>query len=442
MEQRVRELQNDDIQDARNAYIAQSGGYGNEDTFGEAIGYGMQTETNRRKELGQRRAEAKQAYLASIAAMQENGASQAEMDAAYAAYLAREQAFNDEEAAILAERDEIFANSWAGLAKREGDGAEVLAEISDLLSMGQYLQGIMDNGGLTDADIATIFTPENVEKYFASYAEMINAIPEWGRGSWNNIWDNIVQSWLTHLGSQVEDVQSENSDALEPYNNAIQAMIDQGVDMESLDWSAMDGKLQAAMLLHLLGDDENGGVEAWDSELGQKILDAMQGAVDALEAPEVDAAGWTETTGNAIPQAMLQGAPATYAQAQEIADNAASTLSQASVNGSAWQGAAAGIGDDINAGGSAAVAAAWNLRREIEAILAGTNTRIILPDIGGEPGPGEPGDTTSPGQTGNDNSVTVYVGTANMGNRTSLEGFARELSALQSSKLAGLGNMG
>ena len=219
-------------------------------------------------------------------------------------------------------------------------------------------------------------------------------------------------------------------------------MIDKDVDFDSLDWSAMDGTLQAAMLLHLLGDDKDGGVEAWDSELGQKILDAMQGAVDALEAPEADTTGWTETTGNAIPQAMLQGAPATYAQAQEIADNAASALSQASVNGSAWQGAAAGIGDDINAGGSAAVAAAWNLRREIEAILAGTNTRIILPDIGGEPGPGEPGDTTSPGQTGNDNSVTVYVGTANMGNRTSLEGFARELSALQSSKLAGLGNLG
>lgn len=442
VEQRVRELQDDDIQDARNAYIAQSSGYGNEDTFGEAIGYGKQTETNRRKELGQRRDEAEQAYLASIAAMQENGASQAEMDAAYAAYLAREQAFNDEEAAILAERDEIFANSWAGLAKREGDGAEVLAEISDLLSMGQYLQGIMDNGGLTDADIATIFTPENVEKYFASYAEMINAIPEWGRGSWNNIWDNIVQSWLTHLGSQVEDVQSENSDALEPFNNAIQTMIDKDVDFDSLDWSAMDGTLQAAMLLHLLGDDKDGGVEAWDSELGQKILDAMQGTVDALEAPEMDAAGWTETTGNAIPQAMLQGAPATYAQAQEIADNAASALSQASVNGSAWQGAAAGIGDSITAGGAASIAAAWNLRREIEAILAGTGTTIVLPGTGGGPSPENGDGPVNTDLAGNDNSVTVYVGTANMGNRTSMEGFAAELAALQRSKLAGLGNLG
>lgn len=445
VEQRVRELQNDDIQDARNAYIAQSGGYGNEDTFGEAIGYGKQTETNRRKELGQRRDEAEQAYLASIAAMQENGASQAEMDEAYAAYLAREQAFNEEEAAILAERDEIFANSWKGVAKQYPEGEKVLEDMGDLISMGQMVQEAMNRGGLTDEEITTIFSPENVEKYFSGYADMINDAmegPAWARTSINGVWDNIAASWLKNLGKQLGDMETENGDALEPFSNAIQAMIAKGVDFDSLDWSAMDGSMQAAMLLHLLGDDENGGVEAWDSELGQKILDAMQGAVDALEAPEVDAAGWTETTGNAIPQAMLQGAPATYAQAQEIADNAASTLSQASVNGSAWQGAAAGIGDDINAGGAAAVAAAWNLRREIEAVLAGTNTRIILPDIGGEPGPGEPGDTTSPGQTGNDNSVTVYVGTANMGNRTSLEGFARELSALQSSKLAGLGNMG
>ena len=445
VEQRVRELQDDDIQDARNAYIAQSSGYGNEDTFGEAIGYGKQTETNRRKELGQRRDEAKQAYLASIAAMQENGASQAEMDEAYAAYLAREQAFNDEEAAILAERDEIFANSWKGVAKQYPEGEKVLEDMGDLIDMGQMVQEAMNRGGLTDEEITTFFSPENVEKYFSGYADMINSAmegPAWARTSINGVWDSIAASWLKNLGNQLGDMETENGDALEPFSNAIQAMIDKGVDMESLDWSAMDGSMQTAMLLHLLGDDENGGVEAWNSELGQKILDAMQGAVDALEAPEVDAAGWTETTGNAIPQAMLQGAPATYAQAQEIADNAASALSQASVNGSAWQGAAAGIGDDINAGGAAAVAAAWNLRREIEAVLAGTNTRIILPDIGGGPGPGEPGDTTSPGQTGNDNSVTVYVGTANMGNRTSLEGFARELSALQSSKLAGLGNMG
>lgn len=449
VEQRVRELQNDDIQDARNAYIAQSGGYGNEDTFGEAIGYGKQTETNRRKELGQRRDEAKQAYLASIAAMQENGASQAEMDEAYAAYLAREQAFNDEEAAILAERDEIFANSWAGLAKREGDGAEVLAEIAEMLSFAQLLQDTSDKGEFTDEDILKIFTPENIEKYFDGYPGIQGLSPEelldMGRrfDIPNSMYfDDLARQWLNGLGPRLSAMEDENGDALEPFNNAIQAMIDKGVDFDSLDWGAMDGSMQAAMLLHLLGGDENGGVEAWDSELGQKILDAMQGAVDALEAPEVDAAGWTETTGNAIPQAMLQGAPATYAQAQEIADNAASTLSQASVNGSAWQGAAAGIGDSITAGGAGSIAAAWNLRREIEAILAGTNTRIILPDIGGEPGPGEPGDTTSPGQTGNDNSVTVYVGTANMGNRTSVEGFARELSALQSSKLAGLGNMG
>lgn len=445
VEQRVRELQNDDIQDARNAYIAQSSGYGNEDTFGEAIGYGKQTETNRRKELGQRRDEAKQAYLASIAAMQENGASQAEMDEAYAAYLAREQAFNDEEAAILAERDEIFANSWKGVAKQYPEGEKVLEDMGDLISMGQMVQEAMNRGGLTDEEITTFFSPENVEKYFSGYADMINDAmegPAWARTSINGVWDSIAASWLKNLGEQLGDMETENGDALEPFSNAIQAMIAKGVDFDSLDWSAMDGSMQAAMLLHLLGDDKDGGVEAWDSELGQKILDAMQGAVDALEAPEVDAAGWTETTGNAIPQAMLQGAPATYAQAQEIADNAASALSQASVNGSAWQGAAAGIGDSITAGGAGSIAAAWNLRREIEAILAGTNTRIILPDIGGEPGPGEPGDTTSPGQTGNDNSVTVYVGTANMGNRTSVEGFARELSALQSSKLAGLGNMG
>ena len=233
----------------------------------------------------------------------------------------------------------------------------------------------------------------------------------------------------------------ENGDALEPFTNAIKTMIDKGVDFDSLDWSAMDGSMQAAMLLHLLGDDKDGGVEAWDSELGQKILDAMQGAVDALEAPEVDAAGWTETTGNAIPQAMLQGAPATYAQAQEIADNAASTLSQASVNGSAWQGAAAGIGDSITAGGASSIAAAWNLRREIEAILAGTGTTIVLPGTGGGPSPENGDGPVTPAFTA-DNRVNVYVHNANLGNRTTVEGFAAEISAMQRSKLAGLGNLG
>lgn len=442
VEQRVRELQDDDIQDARNAYIAQSSGYGNEDTFGEAIGYGKQTETNRRKELGQRRDEAKQAYLASIAAMQENGASQAEMDAAYEAYQAREQAFNDEEAAILAERDEIFANSWKGVAKQYPEGEKVLEDMGDLIDMAQYMQNILDNGGLTDEDIANIFTPENAAKYFGDFADMINAIPEWARTSRNTIWNEIATNWLKNLGTQLGDMETENGDALEPFSNAIQAMIDKGVDLDSLDWSAMDGSMQAAMLLHLLGDDENGGVEAWDSELGQKILDAMQGAVDALEAPEMDAAGWTETTGNAIPQAMLQGAPATYAHAKEIADNAASTLSQASVNGSAWQGAAAGIGDSITAGGAGSIAAAWNLRREIEAILAGTGTTIVLPGTGGGPSPENGDGPANTDLAGNDNRVTVYVGTANMGNRTSMEGFAAELAALQRSKLAGLGNLG
>ena len=207
---RVRELQNDDIQDARDAYIAQSGGYGNEDTFGEAIGYGKQTETNRRKELGQRRDEAKQAYLASIAAMQENGASQAEMDAAYEAYLAREQAFNDEEAAILAERDEIFANSWAGLAKREGDGAEVLAEIAEMLSFAQLLQDASDKGEFTDEDILKIFTPENLEKYFDGYPGVQEISPEelldMGRrfGIPNSMYyGDIAWQWLNGLGSRL-----------------------------------------------------------------------------------------------------------------------------------------------------------------------------------------------------------------------------------------------
>lgn len=449
LDQQIREMQDDNIQNARYAYMAQSGGYGNEDTFGEAIGYGMQTETNRRKELGQRRDEAERAYLASIAAMQENGASQAEMDAAYAAYLAREQAFNDEEAAILAERDEIFANSWNGVAKQNQEGAKVLEDMAEMLSLGQLIQDAADKGEFTDEDILKIFTPENIEKYFDEFAGIQGLSPEelldMGPylGTTNELfYGDIALRWLERLGPKLSAMADENGDALEPFSNAIQTMIDKGIDFDSLDWNAMDGTLRSAMMLHLLGDDENGGVAAWEGDLAQKILDAMRGAVDALETPEMDTTSWTNAAGNDIAQAMLLGAPLSYAQAENIRDTVAAELSQANVDGGAWEGAAAGIGDNITAGGIAAIAAAWNLRREIEAILAGTNTGFVLPGAGGGPSLENGDGPVNPDFMGNDNSVTVYVGTANMGDRTSMEGFAAELAALQRSKLTGLGNLG
>lgn len=448
LDQQIREMQDDNIQNARYAYMAQSGGYGNEDTFGEAVGYGMQTETNRRKELGQRRDEAERAYLASIAAMQENGASQAEMDAAYAAYLAREQAFNDEEAAILAERDEIFANSWNGVAKQNQEGAKVLEDMAGMLSLGQLIQGAADKGEFTDEDILRIFTPENIEKYFDGYSGIQGLSPEelldMGRrlGVPNSmVFGEIAMEWLKGLGPKLSAMADENGDALEPFSNAIQTMIDKGIDFDSLDWNVMDGTLQSAMMLHLLGDDENGGVNAWESELAQEILDAVQGAVDALETPEMDTTSWTNAAGNDIAQAMLQGAPLSYAQAETIRGTVAAELSQANVDSSAWEGAAAGIGDNITAGGIAAIAAAWNLRREIEAILAGTNTGFVLPGAGGGASPENGDGPVNPDFTA-DNSVNVYVQTANMGDRISMEGFAAELAALQRSKLTGLGNLG
>lgn len=440
-EQRVRELQDEDVQNAQNAYLAQKSGHGDEEIFGEAVGYAMQTKSNKLKDLGRRREEEQNAYTQTNALLMEEGASQEELDALYEAHLARERAFNEEEAAILAERDQIFSDIWAGLSKQYSEGGKVLTEIDDLLVMAQYMQNILDNGGLTDEDIANIFTPENAAKYFGDFADMINAIPEWARTSRNAIWDDIATNWLKNLGWQVEGMMEENGGVLEPFLSSIDAMLEQGVDLESLDWSSVDGALRTAMLLHLLGDEETGGTEAWNSEMGQEILAAIQGAVDALETPEADTTPWTETTESAIPQAMLQGAPATYAQAQEIAGNAATELSQAGVDGSAWQAAAAGIGDDITAGGASAIAAAWNLRREIEAILAGTNTGFVLPGAGGGPSLENGDGPVTPDFTA-DNSVNVYVQTANMGDRTSMEGFAAELAALQRSKLTGLGNLG
>mgnify|MGYP001659439024 FL=1 len=104
-------------------------------------------------------------------------------------------------------------------------------------------------------------------------------------------------------------------------------------------------------------------------------------------------------------------------------------------------GAAAGIGDSITAGGASSIAAAWNLRREIEAILAGTGTTIVLPGTGGGPSPENGDGPVTPAFTA-DNRVNVYVHNANLGNRTTVEGFAAEISAMQRSKLAGLGNLG
>lgn len=448
LDQQIREMQDDNIQNARYAYMAQSGGYGNQDTFGVSIGYGMQTETRLREELGKRREKAQQDYWAQYAALQASGAAQAEMDAAYKAYQAREEAFNQEEAAILAERDEIIANSWNGVAKQNQEGAKVLEDMAGMLSLGQLIQGAADKGEFTDEDILKIFTPENIKKYFDEFAGIQGLSPEelldMGPylGTTNELfYGDIALRWLEGLGSKLSAMTDENGDALEPFSNAIQTMIDKGIDFDSLDWNAMDGTLQSAMMLHLLGDDENGGVNAWESELAQEILDAMQGAVDALETPEMDTTGWTNAAGVDIATAMLQGAPQSYAQAETIRETVAAELSQASVNTGAWEGAAAGIGDDITAGGASAIAAAWNLRREIEAILAGTNTGFVLPGAGGGPSLENGDGPVTPDFTA-DNSVNVYVQTANMGDRISMEGFAAELAALQRSKLTGLGNLG
>ena len=83
---------------------------------------------------------------------------------------------------------------------------------------------------------------ENIEKYFDGYPGIQGLSPEelldMGRrfDIPNSMYfDDLARQWLNGLGPRLSAMEDENGDALEPFNNAIQTMIDKGVDFDSLE---------------------------------------------------------------------------------------------------------------------------------------------------------------------------------------------------------------
>ncbi len=414
---RVNELGDETNDEGKQAFEVQKTGHGTPTTFAASLGYGAgqaETGAQRAEELRKQAEEAHQAAV--LAAQSEEELAKA--DAAYQAALKRA-----DEIAQAGEktRDEIFAESWKGLEKSNQEGAQALEEASRLLSLAAAVTAWFNAPDDQTANQARnkVFTKENLEKYFRDALEA-GLTPE-NLDTTDLPLASYALAFLDGLDEALTAALEGHEDALSPFMTAIQGMLDAGIDPESLDWSAFSKSLRGAMLLHLVDDDQNGGLGALELPLAVKISLVYEAPEGGETGPKIDRDG-----------------PLPAAEA--LRDKITAVLSDGSADGAAWQKAAGGIGDAIEEGGASALLSAMALRRQVEAILSGTNTHIALPGAGGggfSPSPIEAG--RGPLNPALQSDVNVYVTNANFGSRKNVEGFAAELSALQRSKLAGLG---
>lgn len=428
LEQRVREMQGENIEKARKAYITQKEGYGDAETFGTAIGYGAEKYANAKADVAQRKEEAGEARDAAIAAAEEAGASQAAFDAARRTYADAIAALDAEAAQVEADRDQIWEDSWAGLAKQNEEGAQALEEAARLAALGGKIrERLLSGEGFSEADLQSIFTTDNIARYFSDtpLAGMTGA-EALASGLPLGVY---AQRLMENLGTELQKLLTDNEGALSPFSSALQAMLDQGIDLEGLDWSQVDGSLRDTMLLHLMQTD---GEAALDSNVGKMLLDGLQGAMEAAESAGENAAG-------AMDRGLQTGGAKAVLTAEQLVRSVATGLGAPGADMSGWTEEVNSIRKAILAGKPMLIAEAQRLREEIEGILQGT--QLTVPGLGG--GFGSLGNGNGPVNPvySNDNSVNVYVNTAHLGSRQSVQGFAAELAALNRSTRAGLGTV-
>ena len=238
-----------------------------------------------------------------------------------------------------------------------------------------------------------------------------------------------AQRLMENLGTELQKLLTDNEGALSPFTSALQAMLDQGIDLEGLDWSQVDGSLRDTMLLHLMQTD---GEAALGSDVGKMLLDGLQGAMEAAESAGENAAG-------AMDRGLQTGGAKAVLTAEQLVSSVATGLGAPGADMSGWTEEINSIRKAILAGKPMLIAEAQRLREEIEGILQGT--QLTVPGLGG--GFGSLGNGNGPVNPvySNDNSVNVYVNTAHLGSRQSVQGFAAELAALNRSTRAGLGTV-
>lgn len=221
-----------------------------------------------------------------------------------------------------------------------------------------------------------------------------------------------AQRLMENLGTELQKLLTDNEGALSPFTSALQAMLDQGIDLEGLDWSQVDGSLRDTMLLHLMQTD---GEAALDSDVGKTLLDGLQGAMEAAESAGENAAG-------AMDRGLQTGGAKAVLTAEQLVSSVATGLGAPGADMSGWTEEVNSIRKAILAGKPMLIAEAQRLREEIEGILQGT--QLTVPGLGG--GFGSLGNGNGPVNPvySNDNSVNVYVNTAHLGSRQSVQGFA------------------
>ena len=429
---RVNELSNDTNENGKQAYEAQKTGHGTQATYTASVGYGAgqaETATQRAEEL---RKQAEAAHTAAVNAAKGSEEALKKADADYEAALKQAEAI---EQAGQKTRDEIWAESWKGLEKSNQEGAQALEEANRLISLAAMINQLWENPDGPDAPKLRekIFTPENLERYFQT--ALANGLtPEYFDPT-NPTFDKYLNDFFFRLDENLAAALEGKEGELSPFATALQGILDEGIDPESLDWSAFSESLRGAMLLHLVDDDQNGGLGALEMPLVIKISLAEAEPEEGQPSPEKvkDAAG------QKLADAVNEGGQTSLTAAEELRAKLAAKIADGSVDVSTWQTAASGIGDAIVAGGASALAAARALRRQVEATLNGTNTYIALPGAGTGPSGTSIVARSGPTKPALHSDLNVYVTNANFGSRKNVEGFAEELSALQRSKLAGLG---
>lgn len=433
LEQRVREMQDENIEKARKAYITQKEGYGDAETFGTAIGYGAEKYANAKADIAQRKEEAGEARDAAIAAAKEAGASQAAFDAARRTYADAIAALDAEAAQAEADRNQIWEDSWAGLAKQNEEGAQALEEAARLTALAQTVFQAYNAGEWTTEDFQRMFTTENIDRYFSKLFPGCFSSGMTGAEALDSLDESQLQEaalgFAEQFGTMLSDLLTENEGAISPFTSALQAMLDQGIDLEGLDWSQVDGSLRDTMLLHLMQTD---GEAALYNDMGKTLLDGLQGAMEAAESAGENAAG-------AMDRGLQTGGAKAVLTAEQLVSSVATGLGAPGADMSGWTEEVNSIRKAILAGKPMLIAEAKRLREEIEGILQGT--QLTVPGLGG--GFGSLGNGNGPVNPvySNDNSVNVYVNTAHLGSRQSVQGFAAELAALNRSTRAGLGTV-
>lgn len=318
------------------AGVTVAGGYGDLRTVGEAAAYTVYTASQLQAEISNN------LELARQTAQDVTGsttASQAEKDAAQAAYDRAKADADAQSAQVQADMEAALSAQWRGWMGRSGN-AGAMADITragQLLDVLSAIQAVQQMPGSVDVqqELRNRIAPGTLGALGFDYFEDALGLFDSGTSYPVTAMQQLQRDATEAIKGMWGDINVEDNPAMA----MLQAWMDAGVDVSALDLSAMPQAIQDALRVSMVDADvESIGTEAMEA-IGQGVTDGSEDAADdAGEAgAKVGAAlgnvGDMRAVGLAAARALGSGITAgqgyAVGAAQLLADSVSAALSGA-----------------------------------------------------------------------------------------------------------------